>query len=421
MFLGVGIVAMLIFAYGAMALKLGRWSITMPMIFVVAGYLLGPGGMNLLQLTPRTEGMKALTEVTLALLLFADAATLDLRQLRRDPALIARLLGIGMPLTMLLGAACFLGMLPEEGLAFAALLGAILSPTDAALGLPIFNNPKIPVRIRRALNVESGLNDGIAAPFVMFFIAFATAVGTHSHGNWLMSALLEIAIALLVGTVIGVAGGWVLTRTVDHGWTGGTSEQIAVFGLALTSYFGSLALHGNRFIAAFSGGIIFSAATGNRFGEPTEFTENAGALLSALIWVIFGAIAVPKAILYTSDWRSLTYAVLSLTVIRMIPVALAMKGSGLRSDTVALMGWFGPRGLASVVFTLLAFINFKDAGKPIDLLVAVATWTILLSAICHGLSAKPLSFWYSRRLEKATEPLPELMELTGLCEPQRRH
>lgn len=416
MSIGLGVLAILIFVYGALALKLGRWSVTMPMIFVIAGYLLGPGCMNLLQISPRTEGMKTLTEVTLALLLFADAATLDLRQVRRDPALIARLLGIGMPLTMLFGAACFLGLFPWEGLAFAALLGAILAPTDAALGLPIFNDPKMPVRIRRSLNVESGLNDGIAAPFVMLFIAFATALETHSHANWLSSALLEVGIALLVGATVGIAGGWLLAKTAARGWTGKTSEQVAVFGLALTAYFGSLMVHGNGFIAAFSGGIILSAATNNRLAEPTEFTENTGTIFSLLIWVIFGAIAVPKAILFTNDWRPFAYAVLSLTAIRMIPVALAMRGSGLRSDTVALMGWFGPRGLASVVFTLLAFITFKDAGKPIDLLVAVATWTILFSVLFHGLTAKPLSFWYSRRLAEAAEPLPELMELPELRE-----
>lgn len=413
---GLGILAILIFAYGALALKLGRWSVTMPMIFVVAGFLLGPGGVNLLNIAPGTEGLKTLTEVTLALLLFADASTLDLRQVRRDTSLIFRLLGIGLPLSMLCGAVCFLGLLPGEGLAFAALLSAILSPTDAALGLPVFNDPKMPVRIRRALNVESGLNDGIATPFVMLFIAFAVAVETHSHGNWLSSALLEVAIALLVGALVGVGGGWLLLKAADRGWTAGTSEQVAVFGLALTTYFGSLMIEGNGFIAAFSGGIVFSAATHNRFAEPTEFTENAGTILSLLVWGIFGVLAIPKALVYTTDWRPITCAVLSLTAIRMIPVALAMLGSGLRSDTVALMGWFGPRGLASVVFTLVAFRSLMEAGKPIELLVSVATWTILLSVLFHGISAKPLSFWYSRRLAKAMKPLPELMELPELRE-----
>jgi len=228
MSVGLAIVALLIFLYGALALKLGRLSITMPMVFVIAGFMLGPGGMNLLQISPWAEGMKSLTEVTLALLLFADASTLDLRQVRNDKSLILRLLGIGMPLTILLGAACLLGLLPGEGLAFAALLGVILAPTDAALGLPIFNEPKVPVRIRRALNVESGLNDGIATPFVMLFIAFATASQTHSHVNWLSYALLEIVIALLVGAVVGIGGGWLLTKAVGRGWATGTSEQIAV-------------------------------------------------------------------------------------------------------------------------------------------------------------------------------------------------
>ncbi len=416
MFLGLAIVALLIFIYGTLAVKLGRWSITMPMIFMTAGFLLGPGVSSVLPLSFEAEGMKTLTEVTLAVLLFADASTLDLRQLRHDKALTARLLGIGMPLTMLLGTAVFFGLLPGEGLAFAALLGIILAPTDAALGLPIFNDPKVPVRIRRALNVESGLNDGIATPFVLLFLSLATAGQAHAHEGWLVTALLEIMFALLVGAVVGIGGGWLLSKAADRGWSSGISQQLAIFGLALAAFFGSLMIDGNGFIAAFSGGIIFSAATGNRFSEPAEFTENAGTLLSLLVWGIFGGIAVPKALLYSSDWRPFACAVLSLTAVRMLPVALAMRRTGLRSDTIALMGWFGPRGLASVVFSLLAVMTLQEAGRPTDLLIATATWTILLSVLAHGLSAKPLSAWYSRRLAKAVGPLPELQELSELRE-----
>ncbi|HET6419179.1 MAG TPA: cation:proton antiporter [Geobacteraceae bacterium] len=416
MFLGLAIVSLLVFVYGTLAVKLGRWSVTMPMIFVAAGFVLGPGGVNLLRISPAAEGMKTLTEVTLAVLLFSDASTLDLRQLRDDPGLPTRLLGIGMPLTIILGTAIVLGLLPGEGIAFAALLGTILAPTDAALGLPIFNDPKVPVRIRRALNVESGLNDGIATPFVLLFIAFATASETHARNGWLAGALLEIVLALLAGAVVGIGGGRLLSKAADRGWASGISQQLAIFGLALTAFFGSLMIDGNGFIAAFSGGIIFSAATGNRFHEPIEFTENAGAVLSLLVWGIFGALALPKAMLYTSDWRPIACAVLSLTAVRMIPVALAMRKTGLRNDTIALMGWFGPRGLASVVFTLLAFMTLKEAGRPIELLVSVATWTILLSVLAHGLSAKPLSAWYAGRLAKAGGPLSELRELPELRE-----
>jgi len=416
MFLGLAIVSLLIFVYGTFAVKLGRWSITMPMIFMTAGFLLGPGGTKLLPISFEAEGMKTLTEVTLAVLLFADASTLDLRQLRNDKGLTVRLLGIGMPLTMLLGTAVFFGLLPGEGIAFAALLAIILAPTDAALGLPIFNDPKVPVRIRRALNVESGLNDGIATPFVLLFLSMLTAGEAHDHSGWLAKALLEIVLALLAGVLVGVVGGWLLTKTAERGWSSGISQQIAIFGLALAAFFGSLMIDGNGFIAAFSGGIIFSAATGNRFSEPAEFTENAGTMLSLLVWGIFGALAVPKAIIYAGDWRPFACAVLSLTAVRMLPVSLAMRRTGLRTDTIALMGWFGPRGLASVVFTLLAVMTLKEAGRPVELLISTATWTILLSVLAHGLSAKPLSAWYARRLAKTGAPLLELQELPELRE-----
>lgn len=405
---GIALFGIIIVLYGALAGRLGRWSITAPMIFVAAGFLLSSGGLNLHQVTPHTEGVKQLTEITLALLLFADASTLSFRQVREDARLPLRLLTIGIVLTIALGTIVAGILLPGEGLAFAALLGAILAPTDAALGLPIFNNPVVPVRIRRALNVESGLNDGIATPFVTLFIAFAAAseAGSHRDG-WLATALLAIGLALVVGVGIGVVGGWLLRQASRRGWTEGGAMQIGVLGLSLTAYFGSIALHGNGFIAAFIGGIAFGAIMNHQAAEVSEATENLGAFLSILIWGIFGALFLPLALQSTTTWRPIAYAILSLTVIRMAPVALALRGVGFRRDTVALMGWFGPRGLASVVFTLMAFLEFEQAGRPIDTLAAVATWTILLSVFAHGLSAVPLSAWYARRLAAAGQPLAE--------------
>ena len=163
---------------------------------------------------------------------------------------------------------------------------------------------------------------------------------------------------------MGLVGGWLLAQTARRGWTAGGSAQIAILGLALAAYFGSLAIGGNGFIAAFVGGIVFRAATRNRFVEPTEFTETFGTFLSLLVWAIFGAVLVTAVLRYNSDWRPIVYAVLSLTVVRMLPVALAMTRTGLRRDTVALMGWFGPRGLASVVFTLLALEQFQEVSRP---------------------------------------------------------
>lgn len=413
---GLAILAAAIVLYGAVALRLGRWSISMPMTFVAVGYLLSPNGIGLIAISPKAEAVQALTELTLALLLFADASTLRLRQVRDDAQLPLRLLTIGLILTMCLGTAVAFAVLPVEGLALAGLLGAILAPTDAALGLPIFNNAKVPVRIRRALNVESGLNDGIATPFVALFLSFATASAEHGQGQWLLVALTELGIGVLVGIVAGALGGWLIAQTTRLGWTTGGSQQIAILGIGLCAYFSAVALHGNGFIAAFVGGLVFGAVSHAQFSEPTEFTETLGTLLSLLVWAMYGVVLLPAALGYTSDWRPSAYAVLSLTVVRMLPVAIAMVGTHLRADTVAVMGWFGPRGLASVVFTLLAFDQLQSAGQPIDTLLSAATWTIGASVVAHGLSAQPISAWYARRLQASGSQPAELVDVPEVPE-----
>jgi NhaP-type Na+/H+ or K+/H+ antiporter len=202
----------------------------------------------------------------------------------------------------------------------------------------------------------------------------------------------------------GWGGGRLFCATARRGWTVALSEQLAILGLALGAYAGALALHGNGFVAAFAGGLAFGAATGARFAAPTEFAENAGTLLSMAVWIVFGAVMAGPAVRHPGDGRPLVYAALSLTLARMLPVALALRGTGLRPDTVALMGWFGPRGLASVVFTLLAYLSLTETGQPADLLVAIATWTILLSVLLHGLTARPVAAWYARRLGAAGRP-----------------
>jgi NhaP-type Na+/H+ or K+/H+ antiporter len=421
MLIGLAILAALIVVYAALADRLAKWSITMPMVFVVVGVALGSGGLGLLPVSPNAESTKVLTEITLALLLFADASTLRLREVRSDAALPARLLSIGLLLTIFIGAVTARILMPAEGLAFACLLGAILAPTDAALGLPIFNNPRVPVRIRRALNLESGLNDGIATPFVLLFLAFATASETHGGGGlgWLAGALAEIGLALVAALAVGGVGGWLLAQATRRRWTSHGPQQLAVLGLALAAYFGSVAIGGNGFIAAFVGGILFREITRSALVEATEFTETFGSFLSLLIWGLFGAVLVTTVVPRTTDLRPVLYAILSLTLVRMVSVAAALVGSGLRRDTVGMMGWFGPRGLASVVFTLIALDSFREAGRAEATLVTAATWTILLSVVLHGLSATPLSKWYARRLEAAPEPPAETQDAPEMR--PRRH
>ena len=261
--------------------------------------------------------------------------------------------------------------------------------------------------------MESGINDGIATPFVALFAALALAQETHQTGGWLPSALSEIGLGLAVGVVAGLLGGWLFAAAVKRGWTATTGQQIGNLALALCAFWAAKALGGNGFLAAFVGGLLFGYATRERLHVATEFTETTGTLLSLFVWVVFGANLVPPLLLSFNP-LALLYALLSLTAIRMIPVALSMIGASLRADTVLMMGWFGPRGLASVVFTLMVYESLPVAGRSFDLLVDTAAWTILLSVVLHGISAVPLANWYARRLETADPSAPEMVDLPEL-------
>jgi sodium/hydrogen antiporter len=416
---GLIIFLLLIVIYAVVAVWLGRRSITMPMFFLVVGALLGANGLGWINLSLSTEGGKFLVEITLALLLFSDSSTLKLHQLKNDAGLPGRLLGLALPLIIGLGGLLAFALFHSEGIGFALLIGAILAPTDAALGLPIFTNSSVPVRIRRALNVESGLNDGIATPFVTLFTALAVAELTQKLTGWLASAMLDIAIAMVVGAALGISGGWLFAFAMRRRLTSRVTEQIGTLALVLAIYFASIALGGNGFIAAFVGGLFFGYATRHRQHHATEFTESTGTLFSLFVWMIFGSIVVVP--LFTAfNPLALLYAVLSLTLIRMLPVALSLIGIHFRRDTQLVMGWLGPRGLASVVFTLIAFEAFREIARPHQILLAIVGWTILLSVVLHGFSALPLAHWYANRLKLAPASIPELMEMPDLEQHQNR-
>ncbi|MFN8378492.1 MAG: cation:proton antiporter [Anaerolineae bacterium] len=408
---GLLILSLVLVLAGAIGVLLGKWSITMPIVFVVVGALLVTTGV--VTITARNETVRALTEVTLVMLLFADASTLNARKVSEDATLPGRLLGIGLPLTIALGAVIAWLFFPSEGIGFALLIATILAPTDAALGLPIFVNRSVPVRIRRALNVESGLNDGLATPFITLFIALAVSQESASQSSWLLSALLQILLASGAGIAVGLIGGKLLMWAHARDWTDGAPLQFAVLGLAFAAYLGSLAIGGNGFVAAFVAGITFRWATRGKLSEATEYTETTGTLLSLFVWVIFGAVFVVPFVLQNFDVRVVLLAILSLTLIRMLPVFLALSGTGLRVDTRLIMGWFGPRGLASVIFSLMAIEALEGAGKETHLLASIAAWTILLSVLAHGLSAKPLATWFAHRLPDEAD-IPERMTLSEI-------
>jgi NhaP-type Na+/H+ or K+/H+ antiporter len=413
MLTGLPILLLFVVFYAVVAVWLGRRSITMPMFFITVGALTGANGLGWINISLTSEDAKILVEITLALLLFADSSTLRLHHLQVDAGLPARLIFVALPLVIFLGGLVAFALFPQEGIGFALLIGAILAPTDAALGLPIFTNKRVPVRIRSALNVESGLNDGVATPFVTLFTAMVVAELTQKLAGWFTYAVIEIAIAVGVGAGLGMLGGWLFAFAMRRRFTSRATEQIGMLALALAIYFGSVALGGNGFIAAFVGGLFFSFITRHRQHHVVEFTEATGTLLSLFVWTVFGSILVIPLFTFFNP-LALLYAVLSLTLIRMIPVALALAGTHFRRDTKLLMGWLGPRGLASVVFTIIAYESFHEVARPHEILFAIAGWTILLSVLLHGISALPLARWYANRLKSAPPSIPELLEVPDL-------
>lgn len=423
---GLTALAVVVVAYTLVASKLGRWWISGPMVFVAAGTILGSAVLDVLPLAVTDDAVLTVTELTLALLLFSDASTVRLREIEGDAGLPTRLLFVGLPLTILAGTLVAHLVFPEIPWAAAALIATILAPTDTALGLAVITDKSVPRRIRRALNVESGFNDGIATPFVTVFIAILAAEEGLGDRAWGLEALTQIGLAIVTAVVVGYLGGRLMAFAKGHRWTSGVSEQIAVLALAVLAYEGSVAIGGNGFVAAFAGGILFGAATRHRLAEPVQFTETVGLTASFLVWSLFGALFLGSLFTHGISAEPVIYAVLSLTVIRMVPVALTLIGTRLRPATVSFMGWFGPRGLASVVFTLIAWqeIELADGG---GMLLQTATWTILLSVVLHGISASPLAGRYGAYVAslsdvpekaQATEPRIRLRDRAGRDNPE---
>ncbi len=403
--------------YGAFSRRLDRLWISAPMVFVAAGLAIGPEGADLLHIQGGSHVVLSFTELTLAALLFADATTVPLRVLKGDAGVPGRLLSVGLLLTLSLGAVVAMIVVPGLSWAEAALIASVLAPTDAALGMAVVTDKAVPVRIRRALNIESGLNDGIATPFVTVFLAVVVGETTSQGGSPVADALVQILIAIAVAIVVGGVGGKLLVWVTQREWSSHTSRLLFVLALAFVAYIGAVELGGNGFVSAFVAGLVFGAVDeGNR--KAISFTEDVALFASLLVWVVFGAYFVGPVLAGAFDASAIVYAVLSLTLVRMVPVAIALLGRGFRPLTTGFMGWFGPRGLASVVFTLIVVEELQ--GTTVDTpLFEIATWTILLSVILHGLTARPFSAGYGARIRSGPDDLPELVDLP---EPRvRRH
>jgi sodium/hydrogen antiporter len=384
----------LMVGYGLIAARLERLSVGPALAFTACGLVVGDAGLGWFVFPLESDFVVTLAELTLALVLFNDAASLQMRGSGRDAPVIGRLLAIGLPLSIGLGAIAALIFFPGTALPVALLVGAILAPTDAALASAIVTNPNVPTRVRRILNIESGLNDGIASPFVVLFTVLAITPG--GSDSWLTHAIAEAGTAVIVGGLVGAAGAWLLVVADERGWTSETYQQVVYGALALVAYGLSLQLGGNGFIAAFVAGLAFRRVQRGRITEAQHLTEGLAVLMSIVVWLLFGAVLAGAVIADGIVIAGIAYAVVSLTVVRMLPVAIALVGSHLRREPVAFIGWFGPRGLASVAFGLTAIVALDEAGVGTVVLREAITWTVLLSVVLHGLSAAPLAGRFGR-------------------------
>ncbi|MBW1790528.1 MAG: cation:proton antiporter [Deltaproteobacteria bacterium] len=400
MYENLAILGTFVFLYSITSGGLEKTPINGALVFTAFGLAVGPLGLDLLTGEVDSEGLRTLAELTLALLLFADAANANLDELKQFSRIPLRLLLIGLPLTILLGFGT--GVILFSGLTLLeiAVLATILSPTDAALGKAVVTNKTVPSNIRESLNVESGLNDGICVPILFLFLALVTKTGVEEGTSILAIKLLaeEIGIGGGVGVGLTLLGWLLLKRFGDRGWVTETWLQLPVPALSVACFAVAQWIGGSGFIACFVGGLLFGRIVSNQHKHKLLLSaEGTADTLALITWVAFGAAVVGRSIGALS-WQVLLYAVLSLTLIRMVPVFLALSGLKMRTDEKLFIGWFGPRGLASIVFAVIVLNAYLPGG---DIISMTATCTIILSVVAHGISATPLVASLGARLQRA--------------------
>lgn len=403
------VIGLLVFGWAIFSGALARHNITGPLLFATAGYVLANPDWGVVSVHVDTVSVHVIAEVTLALVLFSDAARINVHELRHDVSVPVRLLAIGLPLSVLIGTALAGRLIAGLPWALAGFLGAALAPTDAALSVQVIDDERIPMRLRRALNVESGLNDGIVTPIVTVMLAVAASQLGVVEGSSTYEAgvaLRELAVGLAIGLVSGVVGAVLITVAVRRSWIETDARQLAALAVAVVAFAAALAVDANGFIAAFVAGIAFGATITRRWHDgDSEHAEDlpqlSGELMALVVWFLFGATLLPIAF-ETFDLSIAVYALVSLTIVRVVPVALALFRSELDRPSITFVAWFGPRGLASVVFALLAIEELGETSAVADRAVGAVALTVMMSVLLHGATAGPGGRIYVEHTAAAT-------------------
>jgi NhaP-type Na+/H+ or K+/H+ antiporter len=387
--------ALLIFAFGLISRLAERKSVTGPMVFMTVGILGSPLAFGFLHVTPEMDGVKLMAEVALTLVLFIDASLIDKSFLSSRSRIPTRLLLIGLPLTMIAGT--LLGVWLFDGVSIWAivLMALILSPTDAALGQAVVQSEDVPSRIRQSISVESGLNDGIALPPILICMALLGAEAGGHEGAWAGFVIRQVTLGPLVGLIVGWLGGYLMQKMSDRGWMEPTFQRLSALPLAILAYAFAESVEGNGFIAAFVAGLglTMGMTSDDIRHQLQEFGETEGVQLILIVFLVFGLAIVPAVVPYWGA-TELVYALASLTLLRMIPVAISLIGAKLDWQSIAFIGWFGPRGIASVLYLLMAVAAIGFEGY--EQVMSVIVLTVMISVYAHGMTAMPLSRRYGR-------------------------
>lgn len=389
------VVVLCVAVYSCFSKAISRSVVTLPMVFVALGLLLSVPLKSAADPDVIHHGKILLGEITLVLILFADASHVRFRQLAQTWKLPARMLLVGLPLTIATGTTVAYLLMPEAGIAMALLTAALLTPTDAALGQTVVSSPDVPKRLSQTINVESGLNDGLVLPFILVGAIFASATAGQAHSEGVAA---EVATELVLGPLVGIAVGWVFAKVMD--WVqdrdlmneaaGGVSFLSAAF----AAYLVAVLIHGNGFIAAFVAGMVFGNTYRHNIHFITEFMEGVGQILTMAAFLAFGAFLLPDGLAH-ANLSTVFLAIAFLTLIRIIPIVVSLTGTGLPMKEKLFLGWFGPRGLASILFTLLIMDAFDFPTE--DELLACVSLTVALSVLLHGVTAVPFSMRVSKQ------------------------
>jgi sodium/hydrogen antiporter len=407
----IGVICAVVFAYALVSRALLWANISAPMVFVAVGILCGPHVLGFADFNPAGQAGLLVAEIALVIVLFADASRSDLRELKTDGALSARLLAIGMPLIFITGTAA--GAMLLTGLEFweAAVLAAILAPTDAALGHAVVSSKRVPLKIRQTLNVEAGLNDGLSIPFLFLFLGLAADQASLDAAGWFTFGVQQVLIGAVVGIVAGGGGGWLIEHAVERRAMTHTFKRLVMVALAVGAWALADTVGGNGFIAAFVAGLNVAVFRSHFGGPILDFAEREGQLLSLIVFFVFGTAAI--GFLEPTTLGVVIFAVLVLTVVRMLPAAVALAGTGLSRPSVAFIGWFGPRGLASIILALVVLDEEPDL-PGLELILAATTLTVLASVFLHGLTSRPLARAYGNKVDSLPPDAPEHDEVDGI-------